>query len=405
MIIINNIKITDNDDKSRLEFLILENDVEKKVFFEVENKYKEYLCYERCDAIIIGLLNYAMREGLNIKSEIPITEELLYNINTYLIPALTKSDSKLTPITIEADTASALNNAGCVGTGLSCGIDSFHAILNNTNTKYNSLNLTHLCINNVGAFNDCYKRAGIEDVKNERYKQSKIVAEKLNLPLIMTDSNFADVFQQSHLLTNSYSSMFAVYCMQKLWKTYYYASVGKSFEHFKLTNNSTQDSANYDLLTLNCFSHNNLRLYSEGGAISRLEKTQNIIDNEIVQQHLHVCISEAFNCSKCSKCMRTILSLYALDKLEFYKNVFDIDYFYKNKSKYLTWLYITYLEKDKIIAPIYKKLEKEVNLAIKFKCYLLLLLRWIFSTKKQYFGNKKYKVITILGFNIKLKAK
>lgn len=375
--------------ENRLYFEVIEKDEKKNVWFEVPQEYAKYLCDERCDAILIGLLNYAMRKNLNIKCEGAVTEELLYNINTYLIPAISRSDKNLNPIKIDAKIAPAIENAGGVGTGLSCGIDSFHAILSNLDSPYKSLNLTHLCINNVGAFNDCYKFADVDDVIKERYKQSKIVADKFNLPLIMTNSNFATEFVQNHLLTNTYSSMFAVFCMQKLWKTYYYASVGKSFEGFKLKNNSIEDSANYDLLTLNCFSHKNLRLYSEGGAINRLEKTQEIVDNEIVQNHLYVCIKDINNCGVCHKCKRTLLSLDVLNKLDEFKNVFNVEYYKKHKLKYYAYLYNEHLKKNKMIEPIYNKLSNKVPFLLKSILFIFFVLKTITKPIFKIFKKKK----------------
>ena len=80
------------------------------------------MCYERCDAIVIGLLNYAMRFGHDIKSDVPITEELLYNIETYLIPSLTRYDEDMYNTKIIAPTISdPIKTEGAVGTGISCG--------------------------------------------------------------------------------------------------------------------------------------------------------------------------------------------------------------------------------------------------------------------------------------------
>ena len=92
-----------------------------------------------------------MRKHHDIHCKAPITEELLYNINEYLIPSLTKYDKRLYNVKIIAPVETeAMQNAGAVGTGVSGGVDSFHAILNNTNGKYKNLQLTHLCINSVG---------------------------------------------------------------------------------------------------------------------------------------------------------------------------------------------------------------------------------------------------------------
>ena len=144
-------------------------------------------------------------------------------------------------------------------------------------------------------------------------------------------------------------------------KTYYYGSSGESFEYFSIIDNDKKDCSKYDLLSLECFSTNNLKIYSEGGAKNRLEKTEAICNHKIVPKYLHVCTKKETNCSKCPKCMRTILSLYALNvNLEKYEKVFDINYFNNNKFEYYEWIHNEYLYNSLIIKPIYNKLlEKE----------------------------------------------
>ena len=138
----------------------------KELFFKVDNEYAQYLCYERADAFLIAILPYAMRNNENITSEIPVTEELMYQISEYLIPLLSRYDSKMSLIQIFANTESAIENIGAVGTGISCGVDSFHCILNNIKSKYKNFNLTHLVLNSVGSFHQGYKNYGIEKIKN-----------------------------------------------------------------------------------------------------------------------------------------------------------------------------------------------------------------------------------------------
>lgn len=367
MLEIKNIYTMNRDNnKTRLYCDIRENSTNKQIWFEVENQYAKYLCTERCDAFVIGLINYAARNKHDIISAIPATEELLYNINEYLIPSLSKYDKKMYSVKLNIPIAPAVDNIGAVGTGLSCGVDSFHVLAKQYNSKYPALNLTHLCINNVGAFAGGYENYGIQNVIEERYKEAQRVANKLNLPLIKTDSNFAQEFIQFHPYTHTYSSIFAVFCLQKLWKTYFYASSGFTFNDFYLKNNSISDSCHHELLSLSCFSTNKLRLYSEGGAQDRLEKVKDITDFDLAQQHLHVCTELPTNCGQCSKCRRTILELYVLNKLDNFKNVFDVDYFYKHKLEYLFWLYSKYVIcKDKINEPTYKAIKKEYNILIK----------------------------------------
>lgn len=355
MIFLNKPYIKSSKTKSKLIFELTIDEEKKKVWFEVDNKYKDFLCDDRIDAIFVGILSFALRNNHDIKSNSVITEDILYKVERYLIPSLTKFSDNLYDIKIDIKTTKTVKNAGKVGTGCSCGIDSLHSILKNINTDYKTFNLTHLCINNVGAFNECYKEAGIDKVRRNIINKAKSFAKEIGLPIIITDSNFQNEINQNHSLTHTYSSVFAILCLQKLWGKYYYGSSGYDFDSFSLKNNSEKDCSQYELLSLDCFSTNNLKIYSEGGALNRLEKTKEIYDNNLLKKYLHVCTIKEKNCGLCPKCMRTILTLYALtDDLSDYKKVFDIDYFYKNKEKYFDWLYAEHCCDTIMCKPIYE---------------------------------------------------
>ena len=270
--------ISQKNGKSRCICELHINDDVKEIWFEVEPKYGKYLCIERADAYVIGILHYAMKNKHAIKCHVPITEELLYNIQTILIPSLAKYSKNLSEIEIISETAPGINSGTAVGTGCSCGIDSFSAIYNHINTKYKEYNLTHLCINNVGAYNTCYEEYGMTKVKDERYQATRKAAKEIGIDLIETDSNFSEIIKQDHLHTHTYSSIFAVYMLQKLWKKYFYASSGLDYSNFSIVSNDLYDCARYELLTLQCFSIEGLRIYSEGGEKSRIDKTADIVD-------------------------------------------------------------------------------------------------------------------------------
>ena len=155
MIILNKPYIKKEKNKSRLVFDFKIDEDKKQIWFEVNNEYSKYLSDDRVDAIVIGLLNYAMKNNHDIKSDSYITEELLYKLKTYLIPSLSKNAEGLHNINIDIKTIETSSTANGVGTGCSCGIDSMHAILNHIKIKEKQFKLTHLCINNVGAFNEC----------------------------------------------------------------------------------------------------------------------------------------------------------------------------------------------------------------------------------------------------------
>lgn len=66
----------------------------KKWWFEVPAEYKQYLCTERSDAFLIGILPLAMRFGEDISLDAPVTEELLFNDRDRTNPVIGKQQQK-----------------------------------------------------------------------------------------------------------------------------------------------------------------------------------------------------------------------------------------------------------------------------------------------------------------------
>lgn len=371
------------DDKARLQAQFNIDGEHKLIWFEVEKKYSEYLCFERSDAFVIGVLNYAMRNGHDITCKAPMGEDLYYQITTYLIDAIYKGSSKLykTKIIAEVDN-SKLKSANAVGTGISCGIDSFHAILMHTNSKFKHHNITHLSFNNVGSHGEGEKA---KRLYNGRKKLVEKFANEFHYELIESNSNIYNEIPQNHLLTHTYTSCFAIYCMQKLYSIYYYSS-GHTFLEFSLNNNEKYDAAFYDLLTLDMFSTGTIKILSEGGTLSRLEKTRQVSNYEPSYNYLNVCTDNVVNCSKCEKCVRTLLALEVLDKLDNYKTVFDIEYYKNNKQKYYKTLVYQKLRKNSNYVEIYPYLKSQITFLTKIKGTIIYFPSFIIS-----FIPKKWK--------------
>lgn len=89
------LKVEKSDGCSRLLFDYAIDGEAEQIYFEVEEKYGKYLCYELADPFIIAFLPYAMLRDFNIKSKLPATEDLLYNLNMYLIPTLARYNREL----------------------------------------------------------------------------------------------------------------------------------------------------------------------------------------------------------------------------------------------------------------------------------------------------------------------
>ncbi|MBR4996148.1 MAG: hypothetical protein IKY82_08830 [Alistipes sp.] len=323
------------------EYAILSNEIDidglrKTVWFKVSKCYGEYLCYERSDAYVIAVLNYAMRNGHDIECDTPISEDLYYNVDKYLIDALVAYNIDFHRPLIKADIASeTLPCANAVGTGISCGVDSLHALACQTNLKFKRHNITHLTFNNVGSHGVGEKAASLFA---SRCEQPKKFAEEYNFNIVISDSNLMDVIEQNHYKTHTYSSMFPIFCLQKLYSVYFYASSGYNYHEFRLDDSPSRSCGSYEMLSLPLFSTRNLRIYSEGEGLTRMEKLKEVVKYKPSYKYLNVCLLTEDNCGKCEKCVRTLLGIDALGELDNYKEVFDIEYYRKNKSWYVQQL-------------------------------------------------------------------
>jgi hypothetical protein len=267
-----------------------------------------------------------MRIGKNIICEIPITEQFLHNLNQILIPLLCKGDSRLfhSKIIASGDSLNLISENG-VATGMSCGVDSLYTTLLYLNSSFASMNLTHLYTGNYLYGN-----------KNAIYDRADLVAKNLNLKLVKTRTNITEFYKEynlSHSSTHFFKIIFGVFCLRKLFKIYYYSSAGDFASNFSLKNNSDKDTINIELLLLQNFSCPDFQILTGGGSVDRLQKTKELINFDIAQNYLNVCLNPYLNinCGKCGKCFRTLLAIDMLDGLDLFKNVFNIDEYKKNR--------------------------------------------------------------------------
>lgn len=362
---------------------ILENDIEidgikSLIWFKVDEEYGKYLCFERNDAYLIACLNYAMRNNHDIISENPITEDLLFNINTCLIPALIENNPKFHEVKIHAKVENApLPSAGAVGTGISCGVDSLNALANHTNSIFTNHNITHLTFNNVGSHGEG-KRA--RELYNARIERPRKFAEEYGFKFVASDSNLMDVVEQNHFKTHTYSSMFPVFCLQKLYSTYYYASGGYKFNEFNLKDLPNLCCGSYELLSLSVFSTSQIQIKSEGMGLTRLDKLKNVVKYKPSYKYLNVCLEDGDNCGICEKCVRTLLELDALNALNAYQDVFDIEYYKKHKSWYLQQMLYRIKDKKHDYFEMYPFFEKEVTMGMRIKAGIHGLKCILFDT-------------------------
>lgn len=369
--------VINSDFDSKLEVPITIDGTKSELWISVENKYSDYLSSDRNDGFLVAILNYAIRNNHDIYSDAPITEELLFNIDKYLVDALCRYNSNFKRPQIHAETISAnKSNINAVGTGISCGVDSLHTIANYTNSKYKNHNITHLVLNNVGSH-------GSPSTERELYIGRCNIAKKFtdeyDFELVIVNSNIQQIITQNHYKSHTYVNAFTILCLQKLFSTYFYASAGYNYHEFTLCD--TLDSGSYELILLPYLSTRNLRFYSGGEGVTRLEKISTLIKYQPSFKYLNVCFFKTDNCNLCEKCIRTLLELDALNSLEKYSLVFNIEYYYKNIDFYLTHLQYYVYKKSKTYIEIYPYLKHKVTIKIKVKAFSKIIYEKLSSFK------------------------
>ena len=310
------------------------------LWFAVPVEYKQYLCSEQSDAFVVAMLWYAMITGSDIESAAPMSEKMVFNISHYLIPALCTLENGYRRIKILGPTTDKPypNNQG-VGTGMSCGVDSFYTlheyIQESVPKKYR---LTHLAYFNMGAIfhpNRAEKKEyslkefyeTTDRISEEKCKNAESVANLNNMPLVYVKSNLDfDYYRGAYGHTGVYRNCAMALALQGLFAIYYNSSGGWP-GYFDLT--LTEGSEHYEALLCTCLSTESLS-FILSDYVSRIEKTKTIVNDVAVRKYLDVCF--CFNsCSRCEKCIRTLVTLDVLDKVDSFGEVFDIAYFKQHR--------------------------------------------------------------------------
>ncbi|MBQ9467000.1 MAG: hypothetical protein IJU62_08485 [Muribaculaceae bacterium] len=363
------------------------------LWFAVPLEYKDGLCADRGDAFVASFLWYAMITGSDIKSEAPLSQQMVFNIKRFLIPALCTDQNGYRRIDILGETTSEpVRNAAAVGTGMSCGVDSFYTanqyVRPDTPSRYR---LTHLCYFNMGAIFHPDRQSKKEYTVKEFYDTTdrmseekrdlaRQVADQSNMPLVYVKSNLdSDYYRGAYGHTGVYRNCAMALSLQGLFSVYYNSSGGWP-GYFDLT--LTEGSQHYEALLCQCLSTESLA-FILSDYTTRFEKTAVIADDKLAQKYLDVCF-RFNNCGTCSKCIRTLVTLEILGKLDQFADVFNIDYFKKHRAQAYYKILLTKSgdakDDDAVFTRDLYKRAKEKNL-IPFSSYL------------------KYWLVTILGIN------
>ena len=360
---------------------------EDTIVAETSSNVSEYLDITRADAFVMGLLYFAMEHHCDIRSDIPISDELYYNLDNHFIDALAHEGSGLYRTQLYCSTISTIFKKGkLVATGISCGIDCLFTL--NLHEKINipAYKITHLAFYNVGSHQTGKGEAFDDYLFKGRQMLSEAFAKEYGYTFYTIKSNIHEVIERhggySHINNHSYMAAYCILLLQKGISRYYY-SAGYPYTDFRVyKTNKTEilDSAMYDLLTFYCISIGGMKVYSAGGNIKRIDKTRILTMYKPAQKYLNVCVNDSNNDGVCFKCVRTLLSLDATGNIDDFKAVFDIDKYKANKSRYIRkmWFDATFMHDElcQEIVPLYKK---QLTIFMKVKA---LEENWKYIAKK-----------------------
>lgn len=338
---------------------------------QVSSNAIKYASVDRIDALVIGLIIFAIKNKYDFESQIPISEELYYNITHHFIRTITTTENLYRP-QIFAPIISEINNKSeIIATGISCGVDSLYTIYSHKDLPSN-LKINHLIYLDAGS-HKTGNRVKDEELFNGRRQLCINFAKKAQLNLIEIYTNMHEIINKydlngySHVENHTFMTASCITWLQSGIKRYYYSS-GIPYYNFncKYHPDGKFDAASYDLLSLNTFSHGSIKFISSGGNISRIEKVKELCNYELAHKYLNVCINSVKNDSVCYKCARTLLEIDACGKIDLFRDVFDIDFYKNNRQKYLELLYINYLKKDQFAMELFPYYKNEFTIKLKF---------------------------------------
>ena len=350
-------------ENNRLYCNITEGDKSYKLFFQVESPYANYLCDTRADAFLVTCLYRAAREGYDIECLVPVSERLLFQINTFMTTVLASVFGRQQiAITAPVD-STLLPSARAIGTGITCGVDSLYSIATQSiglSKEFSHYKLTHLALFNIGSH-----RIGAESTEKlytARIDLAHSFCTENGFSFVSVDSNLHEFLPYDYTEYYGIVNCAPVLALQKLFATYY-SSSSYSLKDFRL---SSIDVTHFEILNMAMLSTENTTFYSLGAEQTRFEKTAYLTKNYTPSyKYLNVCNTYHYNCGHCVKCLRTLLTLDILDALDKYATVFDLEDYRSHRMKYIGDAYARMvLAKDSFIQEIWPSIRNKFQPSI-----------------------------------------
>lgn len=265
MITIGKSKIITIDGMSRLCANITIDSRCISLWFAVGTLQKNYLSAGRADAFVLALLPTAMREGHELICEDTLSAQLKYQLEEYLIPALSLAEepSFYHMIRIAAPLATEqYPNQKAVGVSF-CREDDYlyTSLCHGEKSEYP---LTHILVFNT----DTPAEAPNETFFSDNCQKAVHFAKEQHLEMVYVNTNLAEILPENPAEVSSFRNIACALALQGLLSVYLLPA-GISAKEFQL---DLKHCTCYELLTTSCSSTESMTIYLSGAELKQEEK-------------------------------------------------------------------------------------------------------------------------------------
>ncbi len=368
----------DTQQYAQISFQLALNGKEQTLWYRVSPEYGRYLCDDRADSFLVTFFAFAMTHGLNLKSNYPVSRRLWYQLTTQIMPQLAVTSKGIgREIRIDADTVDTpYPTENAVGTGMSCGVDSFATLYEYTQLcDMPDYRLTHLTHFNVGAHHGQTGSFNPELQRELYHKDVEMVqtfCDQYGYKLLAVDSNLTEVLDAffgyvTFSDTHTYRNVGVVLLLQKLFSKYYYSPACNLDIFVCKLGHDTAYGEKYLLPNL-CTE--TTVFYNSNKNWTRTEKLKQISNFPQSYDWLKVCVKSDVNCCRCVKCMRTIMGLEAIGKTDLFAKAFDPKKVADNREHLKTYMLCQVKKGDVFFTEIYEEaLKNGMEFSFKSKAY------------------------------------
>ncbi len=342
---ISNIRKEIRDSKIYLVVDVISNHSKStELWFSTDLQYKDWLSADVYDAFLVASVYYAMYYGEDIVIRGNVNKNIYRNLIDYIIPTIKSLRPTFKVISIIVD---GFNNAKkidnkIIGTGFSGGVDSFSTIIDRYEKESDvDYKINCLFFFNVGQYQNT---KGIPNIDKalEFYHNSEPLANELNIPFVFLNTNLFDFYLPDwEYDAGPFCRASCILVFQAALRRYYVSGSNHYIQQNSSIDKHIDDVT--DGFIYYMLSPENLTIILDGNQYYRSKKIENIIGYGYVQRNLNVCVNNTINiqtdknCSVCHKCTRTLIILESLNKLEDFKDVFNLDKYkkiaFKNKCR------------------------------------------------------------------------